>query len=335
MADPISILATAIALMSKLNTLVDIVVGRNPEYEEQRWGSWGRFFGITRLVDTDAVRQLHWNINTWTDDEVMAWKQSYISNCLKGAIFASVGLTALQLPDMDSTHWSARALLSCSMMLGVLSVVRAASLQQHISVLNKAFDIRLWLSRGKAETEKTHYRPPFHLLPLESSVAALKQFSMPKVLLNLAVLLYTIGFGIYLLFAWVYHVDTDGGRNDFRNIFISFVATVGFVCASVFATDLFAIVDERKRMADFDLNRTTTFAKPVSQKQLEEWLETLRDMQDTTAGGSELYMRLETAVNDLQSKWDAERRLERLRRKQEHRRVLTERREARAGPEQA
>ncbi|KAL6246805.1 hypothetical protein RBB50_006112 [Rhinocladiella similis] len=158
---------------------------------------------------------------------------------------------------------------------------------------------------------------------------------MPKVLLNLAVLLYTIGFGIYLLYAWIYHVESDGGRNDFRNIFISFVATVGAVYVIVFVVDMFAFVDERKRIADFDLNRTTTFAKPVSQKQLEEWLLTLQDMQNTTAGGGDLYMRLETAVKELQSNWDAERRLERLQRKQERRRVLTERREARAGREQA
>ncbi|KIW10628.1 hypothetical protein PV08_11592 [Exophiala spinifera] len=332
-------MSAPVAVTTTLFIAFAAALGRNFDYESQRWGFRGRILGLFRLVDTNAARQLHWNINTWTDDEVMAWKQSCISNCtaiqVAGAIFASVGLTALQLPNMDSSHWSARALLSCSMILGVLSVVQAASLQQHISVLNRAFDIRLWLSRGKIETDKTHYRRPFHYLPLESSVATLKQFSMPKALLNWAVLLYTVGFGIYLLFAWIYHVESEGGRNDFRNVFMSFVATVGVVYVSVFVVDMFAIADERKRVFEFDLNRTTTFAKPVSQKQLEEWLAALQDMQNTTVGSGELYARLETAVEKLQSKWDAERRLERLQLKRELRRQLTEMREARVGAEQA
>jgi hypothetical protein len=121
---------------------------------------------------------------------------------------------------------------------------------------------------------------------------------LPKVLLNLAVLLYTIGFGIYLLYSWIYHAERDGGRDDFRNVFIAFVATVGPVLNVVMVDD-FAFADERKRTADFNLDRTATFAKPVSQKQLEEWLETLYDMQSTTVGVGEFYAKLETAVNDL------------------------------------
>ncbi|KIW53446.1 hypothetical protein PV05_09020 [Exophiala xenobiotica] len=206
-------------VVSTLWRVALFIYGRNSYYERQRWGSWERLLGLTRIIDTKAVGQLHWDINTWTDDEVMAWKQSYISTCtavtVAGAIFASVGLTALQLPNMDSTHWSSRALLSCSMILGVLSVVSAASQQQHIAVLNKAFDIRMWLSRGKTELDKRHYRRPFSHLPLESSVAAMNLLYMPKVLLNLAVLLYTIGFGIYLLYSWIYHAERDGGRDDF------------------------------------------------------------------------------------------------------------------------
>ncbi|KIW24117.1 uncharacterized protein PV07_09849 [Cladophialophora immunda] len=287
------------------------LIGLDYFYEWQRWGLLGHFLSFCGLVDTSSVRQMHWNINTWTDDEVLAWKQSYMTTCssieVAGAIFASVGLTALQLPNMDSTHWSARALLTCSMILGVLSVVFAASQQSDIGMLNKPLDIRLFLSRGKVELEKRHYRKPFILLPLESSVAALKQFDLPKVVLNMAVLLYIIGLGIYLLYSWLYHVEPDGGRNDFRNIFIAFAATVGVVYLYVIVIGGLAYADNRKRTEDFDLDRTTTFAKPASQTQLEEWLRALQDMQSTTSESGNVYIRLQTAVNDLQAKWESDR----------------------------
>ncbi|KIW93796.1 uncharacterized protein Z519_05111 [Cladophialophora bantiana CBS 173.52] len=208
---------------------------------------------------------------------------------------------------MDSTHWSARALLTCSMILGVLSVVFAASQQSDIGMLNKPLDIRLWLSRGKVELEKRHYRKPFILLPLESSVAALKQFDLPKVVLNVAVLFYIIGLGIYLLYSWLYHVEPDGGRDDFRNIFITFVATVGVVYLYVIVIGGLAYADNRKRTEDFNLDRTTTFAKPTSQVQLEEWLKALQDMQSMTFESGNVYIRLETAVNELKSKWETDR----------------------------
>lgn len=185
-------------------------------------------------------------------------------------------------------------------------------------MLNKALDIRLWLSRGKTDLNRRRYRRPFIHLPLESSVAALKQYHTPKVVLNLAVLLYTVGFGIYLLYAWIDHVEPDGGRNDFRNVFIAFVTTVGCVYIYIIVIGGFAFADEKKRTADFDLNRSTTFAKPASQQQLEEWLQTLQQMQATTLGAGELYGKLETAVNDLQTKWQAE-RLERAERILAHR----------------
>jgi hypothetical protein len=93
-------------------------------------------------------------------------------------------------------------------------------------MLNSAIEVRLWMSRGKVELEKCPYETPYRELPLESSISALKQFALPKVHLNLAVLLCTIGFDIYLLHAWLYHVASSGGRNDFRNVFITFMVTV-------------------------------------------------------------------------------------------------------------
>jgi hypothetical protein len=94
---------------------------------------------------------------------------------------------------MNSTHWTARALLICAMILGVsfcYSRYLASTGNRHV---NNATDLRLWMSRGQVELTRREYKPPYRLLPLEGSIWALKLFSLPKVTLNLAVLLYTVG----------------------------------------------------------------------------------------------------------------------------------------------
>jgi len=112
------------------------------------------------------------------------------------------------------------------------------------------------------------------------------------------------------------------------------VATVGLVYLNVVMVDGFAFADERKRTSDFNLDRTATFAKPISQKQLEEWLQTLHDMQSTTVGVGELYAKLETAVNDLQTKWELE-RIEQEKRREEHWEARKRRRATRVATGQA
>jgi hypothetical protein len=189
------------------------------------------------------------------------------------------------------------------MILGVLSVVFASSLQQDIGMLNSAIEIRLWMSRGKVELEKRDYGMPYILLPLESSVSAIKQFNLPKVLLNLAVLLYTVGFGIYLLYSWLYHVESSGGLNDFRNIFIAFVATVGLLVIYQLYLSVSCVADASKRERDFNMDESTGFAKPTSRKELEEWLTALQGMQRLDIGDEADYNILETMINDLQTKW--------------------------------
>jgi hypothetical protein len=50
-------------------------------YRRARFGHLGDLLYITGLVDTDSVRDVHFNINFWTDEEVMAWKNAFISSC--------------------------------------------------------------------------------------------------------------------------------------------------------------------------------------------------------------------------------------------------------------
>lgn len=58
-------------------------------YRRARFGRLGDLLYITSLVDTDAVRDVHFNINFWTDEEAMAWKNSFVSSCNATSIAVS------------------------------------------------------------------------------------------------------------------------------------------------------------------------------------------------------------------------------------------------------
>jgi hypothetical protein len=145
---------------------------------------------------------------------------------------------------------------------------------------------------------------PYGELPLESSVSALKQFTLPKGLLNLVLLLFIIGFGMYLLYAWLYHVESSGGHDDFRNIFISFIITVGLLAMYQLCLSIAYLGDSWKREKDFGLDESTSFAKPDSRKQLEEWLAALQGMQELEFDEGEDYPKLEDTVAKLKSSWE-------------------------------
>jgi hypothetical protein len=162
------------------------------------------------------------------------------------------------------------------MVLGIVSVVCSTSLQQEVGRLNNALDIRLWLSRGKVELEKHSYDPPYRLLPLESSISALKISEIPGTLLRLAVILFLAGFGLYLLFSWLSGVEASG--NDHRNIFIVFVVVIGLFCCYYGFWSVSRVLDAQKREEEFDLRMSDTFAKPDPQQELEEVLNALQGM---------------------------------------------------------
>ena len=277
-------------------------------YAAVRFGSLGDILSGLGLLDTEEVRKTHWNINRWKDDEVLAWKNSYVSSCaaiaVAGAIFASVGLGSLSLPNLDITHWSARALLSCSMALGILSVVYATTQQQTVAMLNSPLEIRLWLSRGRVDRLQHDYQMPYRLLPLESSVATVKQFGLPSLLLKVAVLLYLVGFGIYILFAWLNNVEKKG--TDSRNVFICFVITLGVISINQILLTVYHFIDEQKRIKDFSLDRAEDFAKPYSQQQLEAWLKAIQELQERNVQDTGHDDKLESKVANVLREWMAQ-----------------------------
>lgn len=59
-------------------------------YRHARFGWFGGYaVRCFRLVDAKALQEMHWNINTWTDEEVMNWKQSQLNVCNAIAVAVS------------------------------------------------------------------------------------------------------------------------------------------------------------------------------------------------------------------------------------------------------
>ena len=164
------------------------------------------------------------------------------------------------------------------MVLGIISVVCSTSLQQEIGRLGNPLDVRMWLSSGKVDLERHPYDPPYRLLPLESSISALKISEIPGALLRLAVLLFLAGFGLYLLFSWLDKVEGDSA--DQRNVFIAFVLVIGSFCMYYTCWSVARLLDAQKRQDDFDLNQRDRFAKPEAQQTVEEILKALQGMHD-------------------------------------------------------
>jgi hypothetical protein len=336
-------------------------------YRHARFGLAGNILYFTRLVDTERLQEMHWNINHWTNAEVLAWRDSYVATCnavaVAAAIFASIGLTALSLPDMYTVHWSARALCVASMVLGVLSVTTATSQQQRFAMLNDPTSIRLWLSLGRPseygfslglgpsaaasysdfrfiqfllgvlvqmrerkprglkawvavirDCLQQERRPPpeagsgaklqahnkykeldvFKDMPLESSISVLKTVAAPRHLLDLAVLLYIVGFGLYLLFLWI---ENMGGQPEAdRNVFIVFILSAGVFLLYYNATRSGVLDNQTKKAEEFDLQNLGKLHKPKALEQLENELRAVQERMKTL---SEQQITIETQMQEV------------------------------------
>jgi hypothetical protein len=62
-------------------------------YHRNRFGWIGRAFASVGLLDLKGIQKIHWDINYWTNEEVMAWRKSYISNCSSVTIAVSIELS--------------------------------------------------------------------------------------------------------------------------------------------------------------------------------------------------------------------------------------------------
>ena len=84
-------------------------------------------------------------------EQAMAFKDSYTPTFnmvgVAGAIIAQIALTALSLPDLDGTHWTARAAFVVGLVAGSLAVFCSCVLQSKMSGLHSPYAVRRWLTR--------------------------------------------------------------------------------------------------------------------------------------------------------------------------------------------
>jgi uncharacterized membrane protein YedE/YeeE len=95
-------------------------------------------------------------------DQAMAFKDSYTPTFnmvgVAGAIIAQIALTALSLPNLDDTHWTARAAFTIGLVAGSLAVFCSCVLQSKMSSLHSPYAVRRWLTRPH-ETFADLYKP--------------------------------------------------------------------------------------------------------------------------------------------------------------------------------
>jgi hypothetical protein len=86
-------------------------------------------------------------------DQAMAFKDTYTPTFnmvgVAGAILAQIALTALALPNLDDTHWTARASFVMGLVAGSLAVSCSCVLQSKMSSLHNAHAVRNWLTRPR------------------------------------------------------------------------------------------------------------------------------------------------------------------------------------------
>lgn len=243
------------------------------DYRRQRFGSIrGELYYWLGILNTEQVQAFHYNINLWTKDEACRWKEAFVSRCsaisVAAAIFASIGQAALGLDGMTDAHWSASALLTASMGLGILSVCAAVTLQNSVTGLSNHREIRLWLSKGLSKSYI--YREPYDNLLLESSSATVKLIDVPQLLLNLSITAYFLGFGLYLLYGWMWAIIEPA--TNFRNNFIFYVCIIGAVIGYVAFLWAGKIVDKDKVNQQFNVKRRfDTGTTDKRMEMLERW----------------------------------------------------------------
>ncbi|GAB7328473.1 hypothetical protein MBLNU13_g00443t1 [Cladosporium sp. NU13] len=107
-------------------------------------------------------------------DQAMAFKDSYTPTFnmvgVAGAILAQIALTALSLPNLDDTHWTARAAFIIGLVAGSLAVFCSCVLQSKMSGLHNAYAVRRWLTRPQETSEgPSHHQPTMNLSRSDAS----------------------------------------------------------------------------------------------------------------------------------------------------------------------
>jgi len=178
-------------------------------------------------------------------------------------------MTAMALEFLSQTHWIARALWAFSVVSGTMAVFYARALQCIMARLLCCSQVRVWI-RGYPDTIKNRKREKdiAELLskarcsgPLSKdeivkvgdkggcfkfycpAITSVIAMSVPSMLLASSLISLLLGFGVYLGFLWRRDLDTAGGFNNSRDVFIFYVVGV-VLCFTVYLFPLVARNDQ-------------------------------------------------------------------------------------------
>lgn len=171
------------------------------------------------------------------------------------------------------------------MILAILAVAEAMSLQEKLASLNSHLDVRLWLSRGlSAHSHLYRSMKPFHVFPLETSVASVEAVRMPRLYVFFAGWVFAVGMGIYLASQWVNETDILT-RVKHRNVFITFAAVISGLLVHDICLSFFEARDQEKRIKEFGMNNA--YAYSISDE-LRTLTHILKDLQILNERGDEM-----------------------------------------------
>jgi hypothetical protein len=186
-----------------------------------KWRPW-------LVIDVKGLEAIEDLINRGTDAQLEAWRISQLNVCgmiaIIGALVAQAGLTSLQqLPTLEDAHFVARGAFVMSLMLSYLSVFFSGLLQLSFSQAAEPRDLRVWLS-SSVRWDETKKRAE-----LESSLVAHQILQAPFEIISMSIILFVVGFGVYLGSIWAAGIRMSTGRQADRAVLISFIIPTVFV----------------------------------------------------------------------------------------------------------
>lgn len=162
----------------------------------------------------------------------------------KGAILAQIAITALSLPYLESTHWTAEGAFVISLIAGLLSVYYACMVQQQLGDLQTPDEALRWMTTTRIYDSDGRYtilrKDAPIITPLPMNRRILPSYSsalllvVPSQLLNWSSSSLLIGIGVYYGLLYTKHLGELRGDNANLAILLVYVLFTSGAVASYF-----------------------------------------------------------------------------------------------------
>ncbi|KAF2856639.1 hypothetical protein T440DRAFT_549993 [Plenodomus tracheiphilus IPT5] len=163
---------------------------RRDEYARIRYGTnykWKPWL----LFDIDELERVEQIVREASDDEILRLRNSQLDVtklvAVVAALLAQAALSSLSLPKLEETHYSARALLTGSLILGLLALFFTCVQQREFGQYVQPEEIRAWLSTEEESGGKDR----------RSSIIAHQLLQAPFEMLGVSVNMFIAGLGVY------------------------------------------------------------------------------------------------------------------------------------------